>query len=81
MLTDLSVYPESYNKFLITEGLDFTLGIVGDYKYFVYQMPDETDTDFTNNGYLVEQGKMRLLKEMDADAKQYTSENNVEIFN
>lgn len=44
-------------------------------------MPDETDTDFTNNGYLVEQGKMRLLKEMDADAKQYTSENNVEIFN
>lgn len=57
--TDISAYPESYNRFLITAGTDIEFEIEGDYKYSVYQMPDAISTDETL-GLLVESGKMRL---------------------
>lgn len=56
---DISSYPESYNRFLITAGTDIVFEIEGDYKYSVYQMPDEISIDETE-GLLVESGKMRL---------------------
>lgn len=57
--TDISSYPESYNRFIITAGIDIVFEIEGDYKYTVYQMPNDLSIDETE-GLLVEMGKMRL---------------------
>lgn len=81
LLSDLSTSPDSFNQFEITEGIHVILGIVGDYQYSVYQMPTDTDTNYLSNGFLVETGKMRLIKENETEIKQYTSENDVKIFN
>jgi hypothetical protein len=57
---DLSTSTQRYNYFEITEGVDVTFDLVGDYEYYVYQMPDDTSTD-ESDGELVENGKMRLI--------------------
>jgi len=59
-LPDLSVSTKRYNYFELTEGVDVTFDKVGDYEYFVYQMPNDTSTD-ESLGELVETGKMKLI--------------------
>ena len=59
---DISVSPISYNMFELIEGTDIDFKTTGDYHYKAYQMPDNVSVDETQ-GILVEQGKMRLLKE------------------
>lgn len=60
-LEDISLFPQRYNLFELIEGTDVTFKFIGDYGYEVYQMPNNTSTDFTL-GLLVENGKMRLLE-------------------
>lgn len=60
-LQDISAFPQRYNLFELIEGTDVTFKFIGDYGYEVYQMPNNTSTDFTL-GLLVENGKMRLLE-------------------
>jgi len=59
-LPDLSVSTKRYNYFELTEGVDVTFDKVGDYEYFVYQMPNDTSTN-ESLGELVETGKMKLI--------------------
>jgi hypothetical protein len=51
---------ERYNLFTLDIPTDIDFKFKGDYTYYVYQMPDTNDTDYTR-GSLVEFGKMRLL--------------------
>ena len=51
---------ERYNLFTLDIPTDIDFKFKGDYTYYVYQMPDTNDTDYTR-GTLVEFGKMRLL--------------------
>jgi hypothetical protein len=60
-LEDISLFPQRYNLFDLVEGTDATFKFIGDYGYEVYQMPNNTSTNFTL-GLLVENGKMRLLE-------------------
>ncbi len=71
---DLNTATTRYNYFEITEGTDITFDLVGDYQYFVYQMPNDTSTD-EGDGELVEQGKMRLLGTDDTDYVYSVSSN------
>ena len=64
--TDLNTVTTRYNYFEVTEGTDITFDLVGDYQYFVYQMPNDTSTD-ESEGELVEEGKTRLLGTDDTD--------------
>jgi hypothetical protein len=59
-LTDENANFERYNLFTLVEPTDIDFKFKGDYAYYIYQMPDTVDTDYTR-GTLVEQGKMRLL--------------------
>lgn len=62
--TDISTVVQRYNLFEITEGVDVTIKDLGDYDYWIYQMPDTDDTDETR-GNLVEVGKCKVLPEAD----------------
>jgi len=77
-LTELSSYTDNYNLFDITEGVDITFDIEGDYYYFVYQMPDDSVDEL--EGHLVEKGKMRLLSE-DETLPTYTVNTDAKIYN
>lgn len=57
-LTDIATADEQlrYNLFHLTESTDVTFAKVGDYHYFVYQMPDGGSVDYSE-GLLCEQGK------------------------
>lgn len=59
-LTDENTNFERFNLFTLVESTDITFKFKGDYIYYVYQMPDTNDTDYTR-GTLVESGKMRLI--------------------
>jgi hypothetical protein len=76
-LTDLSQFPESYNLFEVTEGVDITFDIEGDYSYFCYQMPDDSEDE--TEGHLVESGKMRLLSE-DEELPTFVVNTDAKIF-
>lgn len=59
-LTDENINFERFNLFTLIEPTDIDFRFKGDYTYYVYQMPDTNDTDYTR-GILVESGKMRLI--------------------
>ena len=44
ILTDVSTFPERYNKFIVIEGTTFTL-YTGQYKYIVYAQTSSTNTN------------------------------------
>jgi hypothetical protein len=44
ILTDVSTFPERYNKFVVTEGSTFNL-YSGQYKYIVYAQTSSSNTD------------------------------------
>jgi len=77
-LTDISLFPERYNNFTLTEGTDITFKFNGDYEYTVYQMPDGGSTD-ESLGLLVETGKMRL-KETETPTPTFTADNLTNIY-
>jgi hypothetical protein len=82
LLTDISAYPQTYNEFEITEGdlADFLLKLTGDYRYKVYQMPTNIDTDWENNGIFVELGKARLIAENDIEIPTYNGSQTAKIY-
>lgn len=59
-LTDENANFERFNLFTLVEPTDIDFKFKGDYTYYVYQMPDTNDTDYTR-GTLVESSKMRLI--------------------
>jgi hypothetical protein len=61
-LTDLSEFPERYNKFELQEPETVEFVLAGDYKYEVYQMPDG-DSLVITEGVLVEVGKLRVVED------------------
>lgn len=80
---DISVAPERYNEFVLSEGEetgdDISFIDLGDYKYEAYQMPDTNDTDYTR-GTLVEIGKMRLTEQQE-DRSAYQTTINKNVYN
>ena len=73
------LFRSRYNLFTLVEGTDITLDLEGDYKYQVYQMPDNLSTDETE-GELVETGKMRLIG-IDVPDSVYSVSTNTSIYN
>lgn len=65
-LTDISAFPDRYNKFTIDEGTTVDFVNTGEHEYKVYQMPDGGSTDETL-GVLVENGLMILTETVTAD--------------
>jgi hypothetical protein len=59
-LTDENANIERFNLFTLILPTDIDFKFKGDYTYYVYQMPDIADTDYTR-GTQVEFGKMRLI--------------------
>lgn len=59
ILTDISSYPDRYNKFSVVEGTTFDI-YSGEYLYRVYAQtsPSNTNPDLANE--LVEQGVMKV---------------------
>lgn len=55
ILSDISSFPDRYNKFLVTEGTTFTLRI-GQYQYNVYAQTSPSNTNPTLANQLVESG-------------------------
>ena len=78
-LTDTSTSTNRYNLFTLVEGVDITFDLEGDYKYQVYQMPNNLSTDETE-GELVETGKMRLIG-IDVPDSVYSVSTNTSIYN
>ncbi len=73
---DFSTNEQSFNLFdMNVDDADMPLG---DFFYSVYQMPNETEQDFTL-GHLVERGKMRLIEEP-LNVATYNVENNRTIY-
>ena len=60
LMTDVSAYPERYNKFVFEEGVTATIPFKGDYVYKVYQKAVANTTIPTDPDDLLEQGILRL---------------------
>jgi hypothetical protein len=58
ILTDISSYPDRYNKFLVTEGTSFTLD-EGELMYRVYAQTSDSNTNPDLADELVEQGLLK----------------------
>jgi len=59
ILTDISSYPDRYNKFSVTEGSTFEI-YSGEYLYRVYAQTSDTNTDPDLADELVEQGMLKV---------------------
>lgn len=60
LMTDVSAYPERYNKFVFIEGTTATIPYKGDYVYKVYQKAVANTTIPTDPDDLLEEGIMRV---------------------
>lgn len=60
LMTDISAYPERFNKFQFTEGVTATIPFKGDYIYKVYQKAAANTIIPTDPNDLIEQGIMRV---------------------
>lgn len=66
IIADTSSFTRRYNEFSFTEGTDdalngsLTLGVAGQYEYFVYEQSSTTNLDPDNATTLVESGFMVL---------------------
>jgi len=59
LLTDISSYPERYNKFTVIEGTTFDI-YSGEYDYKVYAQTSDTNTDPDSANELVEEGVLKV---------------------
>jgi len=59
ILTDISSYPDRYNKFSVSEGSTFTI-YSGEYLYRAYAQTSPTNTDPDLANELVEQGMLKV---------------------
>jgi hypothetical protein len=61
--TDISEFPDRYNKFLITEGSegDIELGLSGYYKYVIREQASSSNIDPDESGEIVETGKVKVI--------------------
>ena len=77
-LDDISTDTERYNKLVLIEGTDVSFSIKGDYKYEIYQMPDNADTDYTR-GELNESGKI-IVWDDNPERTEYTPDQQKTIY-
>ena len=59
LITDTSSYPQRYNQFTVTEGVDFTVPKT-EYNYVVLQK-SEASTDITGNEVVLEYGVCKVV--------------------
>lgn len=78
-LTDVSQSVNRYNLFTLVEGTDVTFRSIGDYKYYVYQMPNGGSLDYTT-GHEVESGKMRLIESTEETIPTFNVDTNTDIY-
>ena len=78
-LTDVSQSVNRYNLFTLVEGTDVTFRSIGDYKYYVYQMPNGGSLDYTT-GHEVEVGKMRLIESTKETMPTFNVDTNTDIY-
>lgn len=78
-LTDVSQSVNRYNLFTLVEGTDVTFRSIGDYTYYVYQMPNGGSLDYTQ-GHLVENGKMRLIESTEETIPTFNVDTNTDIY-
>lgn len=78
-LTDVSQSVNRYNLFTLVEGTDVTLRSIGDYKYYVYQMPNGGSLDYAT-GHEVEVGKMRLIESTEETIPTFNVDTNTDIY-
>lgn len=77
-LTDVSVYPERYNKFNFTEGDEITFVQKGDYEYSVYEKDTNSNQNIPDSAYLLERGIARVVSDQtNTDYIHTTTANNV----
>ena len=78
-LTDVSQSVNRYNLFTLVEGTDVTFRSIGDYTYYVYQMPNGGSLDYTT-GHEVEVGKMRLIESIEETIPTFNVDTNTDIY-
>lgn len=78
-LTDESLSTERYNLFTLVEGTDLNFTFLGDYAYYVFQMPNEVSVD-PADGELVETGIMRLIESTQTEIPTYIVDSNTNIY-
>jgi hypothetical protein len=78
-LTDESLSTERYNLFTLIEGTDLNFTFLGDYSYYVFQMPNEVSVD-PEDGELVETGIMRLIESTQTEIPTYIVDSNTNIY-
>lgn len=78
-LTDVSQSVNRYNLFTLVDGTDVTFRSIGDYKYYVYQMPNGGSLDYTT-GHEVEVGKMRLIESTEETTPTFNVDTNTDIY-
>lgn len=76
---DISQYPNRYQLFAITEGVDVTLPLTGLYTYYVYEQTGSS-LDYTQATGLVETGKLRVEGEAETDTV-YDNEEEIKVYN
>ena len=78
-LVDESLSTDRYNLFTLIEGTDLNFTFLGDYSYYVFQMPNEVSTD-PDDGQLVETGIMRLIESTETVIPTYIVDSNTNIY-
>ncbi len=78
-LTDESLSEDRYNLFTLIEGTDLNFTFLGDYAYYVFQMPNDVSTD-PLDGQLVETGIMRLIESTQTEIPTYIVDSNTYIY-
>lgn len=71
VLNDVSLYPESYNKFVINEPQDIDFKLTGYYTYTIYEQSSPTNLDPDNATGIVEVGRMRVYPETEIEGNYY----------
>lgn len=72
---DVSVYKDRYNKFSIKVPKYFSLGMTGEYLYFVYEQSSAYNVDYTKATGLLEEGIMKLSPSTTFEYTQHEVDN------
>lgn len=79
LMTDVSPYPERFNKFVFIEGTTATIPYKGDYVYTVYQKAVANTTIPTDPNDILEEGIMRVEGD-DATYVEHTNNTTTVIY-
>ncbi len=78
--SDLSSYPERFNKFTINVATLFLNKNTGDWQYNIYEQASSSNTDPTLSGALVETGKMKLTPSTAFAYKAYSKDQSFKAY-